>query len=44
MQKIKILSSLLHISSKKDSMEIYFVIFGHLYDFLLIFKVWKLFG
>jgi hypothetical protein len=34
-------SSLLDISALKDSKEIYFVIFGPLHDFLMIFKIWN---
>jgi hypothetical protein len=32
-------SSALGISAHKDSKEIYFIVFGHSYKFILIFKV-----
>jgi hypothetical protein len=37
------ISSLLDTYVLKDSKEIYFVIFGPLHDFLLIFKIWEQF-
>jgi hypothetical protein len=36
-------SNLLQRSTQEDSKEIYFVYFGHVHEFLLIFKVWKQF-